>query len=100
MPRPIGVAQRIVAEQRQVPGRRAGGDAVVDRHMQAAFGAGGEGVEVGRARRFQLGRAAGRARQPAEPVHHQQQDAPVVGRLELRERVARGTVIVYCHVKW
>ncbi len=76
---PDPVPERIVAEERQVAGPAAGGDARTDGIVESDLRGPGEIVQVRRARGLQLRRPAGLERQPPEPVEHEQQDLRLGG---------------------
>ena len=72
------VLERIVAEQAEMAGAAAGADAGQDGDAAAEDADFGEGVEVRRVGRFELGQAARLLRQAAEAVGHVHDDLGVV----------------------
>ena len=82
----------VVAEEPEVAGTRAGGDAGADRLEHAGGALAHQLVEVRRGRFLELGAVVG-VGVAAQPVHHDEEDLGV-GRLDQRREVHDQTLLV------
>ena len=71
---PHRVAERLVAEEAEVPGAAPGCDARADVTEQAAGAPPRQGVEMGNSGGLQLGQTRGRVREAAQPVRREEDD--------------------------